>query len=96
MSYVVIATWRAKPGQADHIRKILETLTPISRAEPKVLSYQAHISLTDPDLFVMVEKYTDPSGYEDHRASEPFQSYVVGEALPNLAERNVQAFEDIG
>ena len=32
MAYVVVATWVAKPGQAEKIRQILETVTPGNRA----------------------------------------------------------------
>jgi quinol monooxygenase YgiN len=96
MSYVVIATWKAKAGKAGQIRKILEALTPISRSEEKMLSFQAHVSLTDPDTFVLHERYTDASGYEDHRATEAFQTYVLGQAIPDLMDRSVQAFEEIG
>jgi quinol monooxygenase YgiN len=95
MPYVVIATWKAKPGRAGYIRKILEKVTPLNRAEEKMLQFQAHVSVEDPDTFVLYEKYTDASGYEEHRATETFRSYVLGEALPELAERSVAGFEVI-
>ncbi|MBX6166642.1 MAG: antibiotic biosynthesis monooxygenase [Thermobispora bispora] len=95
MAHVVIATWKAKPGEGEHIKKVLETVTPINRAEPKMLAFHAHVSQTDPDTFVLYEKYTDASGYEEHKASEAFQTHVVGDVLPRLAERNVQTFEEI-
>jgi quinol monooxygenase YgiN len=93
VSYVVIATWRAKAGQAERIRRILETVTPINRAEEKMLAFHSHVSVDDPDLFVLYEKYTDESGYADHRETETFRTYVQGSAIPNLAERSVSAYE---
>lgn len=93
MSYVVIATWRAKPGEADRIRKVLATVTPINRAEEKMLAFHAHVSVDDPDTFVLYERYTDASGYADHRETEAFKTHVLGEAVPNLAERSVSAFD---
>jgi quinol monooxygenase YgiN len=96
MGHVVIATWIAKPGEADCIRRILEELTPGNRAEPKMLSFQAHVSPEDPNTFVLYEHYTDASGYEDHRNSEPFQTRVIGEAIPHLADRSVKVFQTIG
>jgi quinol monooxygenase YgiN len=96
MGFVVIATWKAKPGQADLIRQILEELTPGNRAEPKNLHFQAQIDDDDPDTFVLYEHYTDASGYEDHRNSEPFQTHVLGEAIPNLEHREVKFFQTIG
>jgi quinol monooxygenase YgiN len=57
-----------------------------------MIRFDAHVSTDDPDTFVLYEHYTDPSGYVDHRASEPFRSRVLGEALPALATRQVQTF----
>ncbi|MBS4726982.1 antibiotic biosynthesis monooxygenase [Mycobacterium sp. SM1] len=94
--FVVIATWVANPGEAEHIRALLEKMTPLSRAEPKVICYQAHVSADDPNTFVLYEHYTDPSGYEEHRATEAFRSLVLNEAIPRLASRTVQTFTTIG
>ena len=96
MGFVVIATWTAKDGEADRIRRIIEELTPSNRAEPKMLHFQAQVSDDDPNTFVLFEHYTDASGYEDHRTSERFQTRVVGEAIPHLATRAVQTFQTIG
>jgi quinol monooxygenase YgiN len=93
VSYVVIATWRAKPGQAGRIKEILATVAPINRAEEKMLAFHAHVSVDDPDTFVLYERYTDASGYAEHRETEAFRTHVLGEALPNLAERSVKAYE---
>ncbi|MDT7670031.1 MAG: hypothetical protein QOC74_2814, partial [Pseudonocardiales bacterium] len=73
MGFVVIATWTAADGQADHIRRIIEEVTPSNRAEPKMIRFEAHVSLDDPNTFVLYEHYTDPTGYDDHRASEAFR-----------------------
>ena len=96
MAYVVIATWVAKPGQAEKIRQILETVTPGNRAEEKMLEFQAHVSRDDPDTFVLYEKYADASGYADHRATDAFKKHVIEEAIPNLTDRSVREFETIG
>ncbi|MFD7159525.1 putative quinol monooxygenase [Kribbella sp. NPDC059898] len=95
MGHVVIATWTAKPGEADRIRAILAELTPGNRAEPKMVRFQAQISDTDPNTFVLYEHYTDASGYQDHRATEAFQQRVLGEALPLLAHRTVETFSTV-
>jgi quinol monooxygenase YgiN len=96
MGFVVIATWTAAEGQADHIRTIIEELTPSNRAEPKMIRFDAHVSTDDPNIFVLYEHYTDPSGYDDHRASELFRSRVLDDALPALATRQVQTFTTLG
>jgi len=92
MGFVVIATWIAADGQANHIRRIIEEVTPGNRAEPKMIRFEAHVSLDDPNTFVLYEHYTDPTGYDDHRASEAFRTRIVGEALPALAARQVRTY----
>jgi quinol monooxygenase YgiN len=96
MGFVVIATWTAKDGEAERIRGIIEELSPGNRAEPKMLHFQAHVSDDDPNTFVLYEHYIDASGYEDHRSSAPFQTRVVGEAIPHLATRAVMTFQTFG
>jgi quinol monooxygenase YgiN len=96
MGYVVIATWIAKPGEAEHVRSILAKMTPQNRAEPKMIHFQAHVSAEDPNAFVLYEHYTDASGYQDHRATEAFQTLVLADVIPRLASRTVQTFTTIG
>ena len=95
MGHVVIATWKAKPGERERVMRILEEMTPGNRSEPKMVHFQAQVSTTDPDTIVLYEHYTDRSGYEDHRASEPFQARVLGEAIGLLADRHLETFTTI-
>ncbi|MCE0761429.1 antibiotic biosynthesis monooxygenase [Pseudonocardia kujensis] len=57
--------------------EVLRALTPGNRAEPKMLSFHAHRSLTDRDTFVLVEHYSDPDGYDEHRATAAFREHVL-------------------
>jgi len=95
MGHVVIATWKTKPGARDKVIRILEEMTPGNRGEPKTLHFQAQISTSDPDTIVLYEHYTDPSGYEDHRATEAFRTRVLGEAIELLADRKLETFTTI-
>ena len=93
MAYVVAALWRAKEGEEERIARIIQTMTPLSRAEPGCMTYQPHRSPTDPRLFFLYEVYYDESGYQAHRATPHFQQHVVGEAIPNLESREVSIFD---
>jgi quinol monooxygenase YgiN len=95
MAYVVLATWTAKPGKAEHIKDILATVTPLNRAEEKMLAFQAHVSARDPNVFILYEKYTDSTGYDEHKNTETFRMYVVDGAIPNLESRSVQTLETL-
>src|SRR5262245_57678443 len=93
MAFVVSALWRAKEGEGDRIARIVEEMTPPSRAEQANLFYQAHRSAEDPDLFFLYEQYADEAGFQAHQDSEHFQRLVVGEAIPNLESRERAFYE---
>jgi len=87
MAYVVAATYRAKEGEEERIREILELMAAPSRAEPACRFYQAHRSPEDPRTFFLYEQYDDEAGYQAHMASEHFERHIKGEAIPRLESR---------
>ncbi|OIR04149.1 autoinducer-2 (AI-2) modifying protein LsrG [mine drainage metagenome] len=95
MAFVVAATWKAKPGEEERIREVIRLMTPLSRKEPGNLSYQAQVSSRDPAKFFLYEQYTDAQAYEDHKASEYFQTHVAGYAIQYLESREVEIYETI-
>jgi quinol monooxygenase YgiN len=95
MAFVVAATWKAKPGEADRITEVIKIMTPLSRQEPGNLFYQAQVSPDDPETFFLYEQYTDAQAYEDHKNSDHFQKHVFGYALDHLAERSVKTYQTI-
>jgi quinol monooxygenase YgiN len=95
MAYVVAATWKAKPGQEDRVAELVRAMRPLSQAEDKNLFYEVHQDPEDPRTFFLYEQYVDESGFEAHRASEHFQAYVVGEALPLLETRSVAIYRTL-
>jgi hypothetical protein len=40
MAFVVAATWKAKPDEAGRITDVIRTMTPLSRAERSVKTYE--------------------------------------------------------
>jgi quinol monooxygenase YgiN len=96
VAFVVSAHWRALPGEEDRIARIIEEMTPLSRAEPGCLYYQAHRSPDDEQLFYLYEQYVDESGYEAHIGSEHFTRLVKEEAIPNLESRDRAFFKTMG
>jgi quinol monooxygenase YgiN len=87
MAYIVAATYRAKEGEEEKVREVLETMAPLSRAEPACRFYQAHRSPEDPRVFFLYEQYDDEAGYQAHMATDHFETYVRGEAIPRLESR---------
>jgi quinol monooxygenase YgiN len=87
MAYIVAATYRAKHGDEERIREILQAMGPLSRGEPGCLFYQAHRSPDDPHVFFLYEQYRDEAGYQAHMATEHFNKHIKGEAIPRLESR---------
>lgn len=95
MAFVVAAIWRAKPGEAERVADVIRTMTPLSRAEPGNVFYQAQVSPEEPETFFLYEQYVDAQAYEDHKASPHFQEHVVGNILEHLAERTVRTYRTL-
>lgn len=95
MAFVVAATWKAKPGEEERIREVIRLMTPLSRKEPGNLFYQAQVSPQDPTKFFLYEQYTNAKAYDDHKASEYFQTHVFGYAVQYLESREVEIYETI-
>src|ERR671915_1159074 len=95
MAYVVCAKWTAKEGKEGRLSEICEEMTEPSRAEPANRFYQAHRSPENPRLFFLYEQYDDEAGYQAHMATEHFEKYVRGEAIPRLESRERAFYETI-
>ncbi|MEZ4699955.1 MAG: antibiotic biosynthesis monooxygenase family protein [Rhodothermales bacterium] len=96
MSYVVVATWRAKPGKEAFIENIVRTMARLSTTEePETIQFTAQRSVDDPASFLLYEVYTSEAGFEAHKETEHFKEYVLGQALPNLAHRERAIYETL-
>jgi quinol monooxygenase YgiN len=93
MSFVLAATWVARPGEEERIEDILRTMVPLSRAERGCLQYNAHRATEDPRRFFLYEIYKDEAAFTEHSESDHFKRYVLGEALPRLESRERVYYE---
>jgi quinol monooxygenase YgiN len=87
MAFIVAATYHAKPGEEEQIRRILEIMGPLSRKEPGCLFYQAHRSPDDSRVFFLYEQYRDEAGYKAHLETEHFIQHIKSDAIPRLESR---------
>ncbi|NDJ11846.1 MAG: antibiotic biosynthesis monooxygenase [Acidobacteriia bacterium] len=85
--YVVAAQYYAQEGKDDEIAAILQTMIPISRAEPGCALYTVNRAFDDPRKFLLYEQYHDLAGYEAHMATEPFKENILGKVVPMLETR---------
>lgn len=95
MAYVLVARWVAKEGEEANVRAALEQLAGPTRAEPGCLMWQPHRDPDDPRVFFFYEQYEDAAALEAHGASEHFQRYGAGDAIPRLESRERTIYETL-
>jgi quinol monooxygenase YgiN len=95
MAVVLRATWIAQEGAEATVLDAIEMLTPPSRAEPGCRFYQAYRDPAEPRVFHIFEIYDDEDAVADHGASEHFERYALGQAIPVLESRERAFFETI-
>ena len=95
MAYVIIATWKARPGSEPIVADILRQLTECSRLEAGCRFYQAQESLDTPGLYVVYEIYDDIAAAEEHTRSDHFRRLVLEQASNLLESRERRTFETI-
>ena len=95
MAVVLKATWTANEGSEEIVLDALEKLSPLSREEPGCRFYQAYRDPAEPRVFHIFEIYDDEAAVEAHGASEHFQAFALGQAIPVLESRQREFFETI-
>lgn len=95
MAVVLHAVWRARAGEEDAVLDALTKLAPRSRDEPGCRFYQPYRDPADPSVFHIFEIYDDEDAVAAHGASDHFERYALGRAIPLLASRERKFFETI-
>lgn len=75
MSIFLTAVIQGKPGTADQLRPLLETLTAGSRSEAACIQYDLHESVSHPDLFIFHEEWVDQAGLDLHNTQPHIQVF---------------------
>jgi quinol monooxygenase YgiN len=84
---VVVAQWKAAPGQAGRVAEILDRFLPEAQAEPGIRLFQIARGKEDAGRFLFYEVFADEAAFVTHQASAHFKTLILGEALPLLADR---------
>jgi quinol monooxygenase YgiN len=90
-----MVTWIAKLGDEPAIERILQTMIPLTRAEPGCIRYEVFRAVEDPRRFLLVEVYKDDAALQAHTDSDHFKRYVLGEALALLESRERVRYEPL-
>ena len=87
MSYVMVARWRPRPGEADKVEAILRELAAAVRQEPGNLRFIVYRSHEDPDDLLLYEIYASEEAFAAHQQTEHFKKLVLERAVPLLEVR---------
>ena len=82
----IVAVLTARPGKANALRDLLDTMLTPCRAEPGNLRHDRWIDQAEPGRCVLDELYRDADALAAHRASANFQTYLA--SIGDLAERS--------
>jgi quinol monooxygenase YgiN len=95
MAYALVVRLTAREGEEDRAAELIDRLVEASRAEPGVVHYISHRDPEDPRVFLIYEQYRDKAAFEEHGASEHFQTIGVGELFGLMDERRREIYETI-
>ena len=84
---IVTAFWEAKPGEVEALVGIIRKFLPQAQAEPGVLAFQIHQSLSEPTKFFFYEVFKDEAAFAEHGQAEHFKTLILEQAIPKLARR---------
>lgn len=90
---VIVATYRARPGEENRIAGAMSEMVRRSRAEEGCVTYLFHQSRDDPQEFLIYEQYVSEEAFEAHKASDHFRDIVLGTVVPLLESRVVKFYD---
>jgi alkyldihydroxyacetonephosphate synthase len=92
-TYDVIARYSTLPGEGERVIGLLRDLAAASRREPENVSYEVFRSIENEHELVLLESYSSPEGFEQHRSSPHFEDLGRGQIIPLLTSRRVNSYE---
>jgi quinol monooxygenase YgiN len=95
LMYAMFATLKVKAGHADEFERLLSELAVPTRAEQGTKLYVFGRS-TEPDTFLMMERYDDKNALKAHYSSAHFQRLAPKLALCLDGEPSAIRFTEIG
>ena len=95
MAFVLVARLTAREGEEEHAAELLGRLAEASSAEPGNNHYIPHRDPENPRVFLVYEQYRDKAAFEEHGASDHFQSIGAGELFGLMEERERTFYETL-
>jgi quinol monooxygenase YgiN len=89
----LIARHTINPGKIDEVLPFLPKLAAAALTEPGCLAFDVFRSLDDEHSYVLLERYASRGALDAHRETEHFKDLVLGQIVPRLSSRVLQAFD---
>jgi quinol monooxygenase YgiN len=89
----LIARHTITPGKIDEVLPLLPKLAAAALTEPGCLAFDVYRSLDDEHSYVLLERYASRDALDAHRETEHFKDLVLGQIVPRLSSRVLQAFD---
>ena len=93
MTYVVTATWRAKPGEEAAVLDLVRRVAIASRQEPGCILFRVHRSRSEAGAFFLYEEYVSEAAFLEHAASDHVRTLVLEDAVNRLDARHRELFD---
>jgi quinol monooxygenase YgiN len=90
------AKWQVKEGRLDVVLTLLGEVAKLTVQEKGNLFYTIHQSLSDANVLLLYEGYTDQAAVDAHRNAVYFQEIVIGQIIPQLESREVVLASKLG
>jgi quinol monooxygenase YgiN len=72
----IVARFKAKPGMEERVKQDLLKMLAPSRSEIGCITYDLHINLADPSMFVLYEIWQDQASLDAHFAT-PYSKRIA-------------------
>lgn len=95
MTYVVCATWKARPGEESAVLELLRRVSAASTQEQDCLVFQVHRSVTEPGLCFLYEQYVSEAAFQTHAATNHVRDLILGDAVHRLESRRRELYETV-
>ena len=76
MTLTIVAQITAKPSRERLVRKELEKLIPITRAEAGAIRYDLHVDTGNPGVFLFYETWENRDLWQSHMNAPHLQAYM--------------------
>ena len=92
---ICVATFVAKDGRADELKRDMSSLVVPTRKEEGNLRYELNQSLDNPNEFTMIEKFKNKAAFDLHGKQPHMQHFINVTMKEAVASASVKLYKNI-